>query len=105
MGIFDRLRIFGSAPRTAPPILIRVRAADGSVPDTVTIEATWSPSRERERRTAWTAQGLCILPWRSDARAVEIVLRAGSGVARWSAAIADYDGEAELVTLGPEPAT
>lgn len=106
MGLFDRLRIFGGPlRRSAPPVLIRVRAADGSVPDTVTIETMWSPSRERDRKTAWTAQGLCIVPWRRDASSVEIVLRAGGGVARMSAAIADYDGEAEVVTLAPEAVT
>lgn len=102
MGLFDRLRRFGAPRRTPPPVLIRVRAADGSVPDTVTIETTWSPSRERDRKTAWTAQGLCIVPWRTGAEAVEIVLRAAGGVARVHAAVHDYDGAAEPVVLSPE---
>jgi len=102
MGFFDKLRSLGGPRRTPPPVLIRVRAADGSVPDTVTIEMTWRPSRERDRKTAWTAQGLCIVPWRTGASEVEIVLRAGGGVARMRAAVSDYDGAAEPLVLTPE---
>ena len=102
MGFFDKLRALGGPRRTPPPVLIRVRGADGSVPDTVTIEATWSPSRERDRKTAWTAQGLCIIPWRAGASAVEIVLRSGGGIARMRADVSDYDGAAEPLVLVTE---
>ena len=76
-GVTFLRRLFGEKP-PAPPVLVRVRASSGAVPETVALDVTWASGR-RESRTVVAAQGLCILPWRESERGVELVVRALGG--------------------------
>lgn len=71
-------RLFGGSAPPAPPVLLRVRATSGAIPESVELDVAWSSGR-RERRTVFAAQGLCILPWREAERGVEIDVRALGG--------------------------
>lgn len=80
-------RLFGERP-PAPPVLVRVRATSGAVPETVALDVTWASGR-RESRTVFAAQGLCILPWRDAERGVAITVRALGGKADLSVSARD----------------
>lgn len=67
-------RLFGGR-RPEPPVLLRVRAASGAIPEQVALDVAWSSGR-RDRRQVVAAQGLCILPWRVDEAEVAITVRA-----------------------------
>jgi hypothetical protein len=81
--------MFGDRPQ--PPVLVRVRVPGRDAPDFVELDARWEPSGARDARTLFTADGLCILPWRRGQRAVELVLRASGGIA--SLRIEDHENE------------
>ena len=46
------------------------------------IEAHWLPSGRRVDRSVRTAEGLCVVHWRGEERAVELHVRGVSGEAR-----------------------
>ncbi|UJR78981.1 hypothetical protein [Sandaracinus amylolyticus] len=76
---------FGERP-PAPPLLLRVRAGSGAIPEQVELVITWASGR-RDQRSVFAAQGLCIVPWRVGENAVQIGVRAlgGRGALRVSA--------------------
>ncbi len=77
MALFDWF--FGS-PNPSPPVLLRVRASAGRIPETVRLELQWA-SGHHESKTVMAAQGLCMLPWRESERGVHIVVHALDGTA------------------------
>ena len=89
-------RLFGSLGerRPAPPLLLRVRAGSGAIPEQVALEIVWSSGR-RDRRQVVAAQGLCIVPWRADERWVEVGVRALGG--RGEVRVTARDNEAGAV--------
>lgn len=73
-------RLFGSfgARPPAPPLLLRVRAGSGAIPEQVALVVTWASGR-RDQRDVFAAQGLCIVPWRVGEGAVHLAVRALGG--------------------------
>ncbi len=113
MGFFERIirsiggsiRSVGGRQRPSAPLLVRVFAVDGSMPDTVSIESVWAPSGRRDVRTAWTAQGVCLLAWREGERSVDVVLRARGGSTRLTALDGDDEGLVRDAVLVADSAT
>ena len=78
--------------------MLRVAAPVGPPPEKVALEARWASGR-RDSRDAWTAQGLCILPWREGERAVEVTVRAPGQRVVFHIAAKENDGGAHDVAL------
>lgn len=94
-------RLFGER-RPAPPVLLRVRAGSGAIPEQVALDVAWSSGR-RDRRQAVAAQGLCILPWRVDEAWVAIGVQALGGRAELRITARENEsGAVHEVRLGDE---
>ncbi len=96
-------RLFGSAPKGVPPVLVRLRSDAGVVEGPVELEATWLPSGITSRWTTQAAQGLCIVPWMGGER---LQLRLAHARRRARLALSNEEavfGTAREVWLSDEP--
>lgn len=84
----------GAERRPAPPLLLRVRAGSGAIPEQVGLEITWGSGR-RDQRQVFAAQGLCIIPWRVGESSVVVGVRALGG--RGEAVVSARENESGAV--------
>jgi hypothetical protein len=73
MGLFDRL--FARKPASVAPLFFRVVLPGKPAPTSVNLDLRWSPSGVVESKRVLSAAGLCILPWRRGAEALEVTVR------------------------------
>lgn len=99
MGLLSRL-IAAVAPSDPPrPVLLRVRSRGGA-PSQVEVRARWAPSGRVLTRELTTTDGLCLVPWLTDASAVELRVRAAGATGRVALGLKDTRaGEVVEVSL------
>jgi hypothetical protein len=85
MGFLSR---FFSAAEAPKPVLLRVRSRAGA-PQSVEVRAQWAPSGRVLFRELLTADGLCLVPWLTDASGVDLTIRSEGRSGRVELALAD----------------
>lgn len=85
MGFFSRLF---AGPEVPKPVLLRVRSRTGS-PASVEVRARWAPSGRVLFRDILTIDGLCLVPWLTDASAVDLTVRSEGRSGRVALELAD----------------
>lgn len=85
MGFFSRMF---AAPEAPKPVLLRVRSRGGS-PATVEVRARWAPSGRVLWRDLMTTDGLCLVPWLTDASSVDLMVRSEGRSGRVALALSD----------------
>ena len=85
MGFLSRLFAAAEPPK---PVLLRVRLRAGA-PSSVEVRARWAPSGRVLFRQLMTTDGLCLVPWLTDASAVDLTVRSEGRSGRVELALAD----------------